>query len=116
MLFGKTMENVRNNVDVWFVTHWDRKYDAEAMIAKSNFHSRNIFSENLVAMEMRKLEMKFDESIYVDMCIQDMFVRISPRVYAISYMAPLFRENCKVMYTDTDSLIYYIECDNVYDI
>jgi len=29
-------------------------------------------------------------------------------------MAPLFRENCKVMYID--SFFYYIECDNVYDI
>ena len=29
-------------------------------------------------------------------------------------MVPLFRKNCKVIYTDIDSLIYYIEC--VYDI
>ena len=42
--------------------------------------------------------------------IQDKFVRIS------SWMALLFRENCKIIYTDTNSLIYYIECDNVYDI
>jgi len=28
------------------------------------------------------------------------------------YMA-LFREKCKIMYTD--SLIYYIKCDNIYD-
>jgi len=29
------------------------------------------------------------------------------------YMAPLFREKCNIMYTDTDSLIYHIECDDV---
>ena len=29
------------------------------------------------------------------------------------FMAPLFREKCKIMYNDTDS---FIECDDVYDI
>jgi len=28
----------------------------------------------------------------------------------------MFHEKCKVMYTDTDCLIYYIECDDVYEI
>jgi len=31
-------------------------------------------------------------------------------------MLPMYREKCKVMYTDTDSLIYLMECDDVYDI
>jgi len=30
------------------------------------------------------------------------------------YMAPLFHEKCKIM--GTDSLIYHIECDDIYDI
>jgi len=43
------------------------RYGAEAMIAKPNFHSRSVFAENLIAVEMRKLEVKFDKLI-VGMC------------------------------------------------
>jgi len=43
-----------NHIDLLqLVTRWDGRYDVEAMIAKLNFHSRNVFSENLVAIEMR---------------------------------------------------------------
>ncbi|XP_024888157.1 uncharacterized protein LOC112465030 [Temnothorax curvispinosus] len=31
------------------------------------------------------------------------------------YMLPLYCNKCKVTYSDTDSLIYHIECDDVYD-
>jgi len=52
------------------------------MIAKQNFCSRSVFSENLIVIELRKLEMKFDKPIYVHpRYIQDMFVGISPRVH-----------------------------------
>jgi len=47
------------------------RYGAGAMIAKSNFHSRSVFAENLIAIEMRKLEVKFDKPIYVNTCILD---------------------------------------------
>ncbi|XP_025159913.1 uncharacterized protein LOC112589734 [Harpegnathos saltator] len=63
-VFGETMENVRNYVDVKLLTKWDGRYDAEAMVAMPNFHSRSIFSENLVAVELRKLEVKFNKPIY----------------------------------------------------
>ena len=31
------------------------------------------------------------------------------------YIIPLYRDKCKIMYTDTDSLIYLLECENVYE-
>ena len=60
-VFGKTMENAQL---CRRATRWDGRYGAEAMIAEPNFHNRSIFSENLVAIEMRKLEMKLDKLIY----------------------------------------------------
>lgn len=84
------------------------------MIAKPNFHSRSIFSENLVAVEMRKLEVKFDRPIYVGMCILDIS-KVCLYEFHHDYMAPLYRDKCKIMYTDTDSLIYHVECDDVYE-
>jgi len=114
-VFSKTMENVRNHVDVRLLMRWDGRYGAEAMIAKPNFHSRSVFSENLVAIEMRKLEVKFDKPIYVGMCILDIS-KTCLYEFHHEYMLPLYRDKCKIMYTDTDSLIYHIECDDVYDV
>ncbi|XP_077278612.1 uncharacterized protein LOC143906406 [Temnothorax americanus] len=113
-VFGKTMENVRNHVDVRLLTNWDGRYGAEVMIAKPNFHSRSVFSENLVAIEMRKLEIKFNKPIYVGMCILDISKTCLYKFHH-EYMLPLYRDKCKVMYTDTDSLIYHVECDDVYE-
>jgi len=76
-------------------------------IAKPNFHSRSVFSENLVAIEMRKLEMKFDKSIYVGMCILDIS-KTCLYEFHHAYMSPLYHEKCKIMYTDTDSFIYRV--------
>jgi len=33
-VFNKTMENVRNHVNVRLLTRWKGRFDAEAMIAK----------------------------------------------------------------------------------
>jgi len=30
-------------------------------------------------------------------------------------MTPMYRDKCRVMYTDTDSHIYHIECADVYE-
>ncbi|EZA48473.1 hypothetical protein X777_13782 [Ooceraea biroi] len=113
-VFSKTMENVRNHFDVKLVTKWDGRYGAEAMIAKPNFHSRSVFSSNLIAIEMRKLEVKFNKPIYADMCILDIS-KVCLYEFHHEYMVPVYHDRCKVMYTDTDSLIYHIECEDVYE-
>ncbi|XP_011633761.1 uncharacterized protein LOC105424948 [Pogonomyrmex barbatus] len=81
-VFGKTMKNVRNYVAVRLVTRWDGKYGAEALIAKPNFHN-SVFDENVMAIELRKLEVQFNKPIYVSMCILEIFkMRFGPRVFA----------------------------------
>ncbi|XP_077278762.1 uncharacterized protein LOC143906500 [Temnothorax americanus] len=111
-VFGKTMENVQNHVDVKLVTKWKNRYGAKAMIARPNFHSSSVFSENLVAIELRKLEVKFDKPIYVG--ILDLS-KVCLYEFHHEYMSPLYRDSCRIMYTDTDSLIYHIKCDDAYE-
>ncbi|XP_036147863.1 uncharacterized protein LOC118647314 [Monomorium pharaonis] len=108
-VFGKTMENVRNHVVVKWLTKW-----AETMIAKPNFHSRSIFAENLIAVELRKLEVKLYKPIYVGMYILDIS-KTCLYEFHHEYMLPLYRDKCRVMYTDTDSLIYLVECEDIYE-
>ena len=50
-VFGKTMENIRNKVDIKLVN--DKKR-AEKLSAKPNFNHCNIFSDELVAIHMKK--------------------------------------------------------------
>ena len=68
-IFGKTMENIRNRVDIKLVSD---KIKAEKLSAKANFKHWNIFNENLVAIHMKKTELKFDKPVYLGMCILDL--------------------------------------------
>ncbi|XP_070169332.1 uncharacterized protein [Polyergus mexicanus] len=75
---------------------------------------RSVFAENFVAVELRKLEVKFNKPIYVDMCILDIS-KIRLYEFHYEYMLPLYRDKCRIMYTDTDSLIYRVECEDMYE-
>ena len=50
-VFGKTMENIRNRVDIHLVA--DEK-QASKLISKPNYNHRTIFCDNLAAIHMKK--------------------------------------------------------------
>lgn len=52
-VFGRTMENIRNRVDIKLCSD---KEKAEKLIAKPTFESVTIFTENLVAIHTEKLK------------------------------------------------------------
>ena len=68
-VFDKTMENIRNRVDTKLVNN---KKQAEKLSAKPNFNHFNIFSEDLVAIHMKKTKLVFNKPLYLGMCILDL--------------------------------------------
>ena len=59
-VFGKTMENIRNRVDIKLVNNREK---AEKLTAKPNFKHCNMFSENLISIHMKKKELTFNKPV-----------------------------------------------------
>ena len=62
-VFGKTIENVRKHRDTKLVTTDKRR---NQLVAEPNYHAIKCFSENLLAIEMKKTKVKMNKSIYLD--------------------------------------------------
>ena len=65
------MENERKRVDVKLVNKWTGRYGADVLIAKPNFHSRSIFDENLVAIQLARTEISIRKPIYDGLSVLD---------------------------------------------
>ena len=109
-VFGKTMENIRNRVDIKLVNNKKR---AEKLSAKPNFDHCNIFSEDLVAIHMKKTELKFDKPVFLGMCILDLSKTLMYDFH-YDYIKQKYGDKAKLLFTDTDSLMYEIQTEDFY--
>jgi hypothetical protein len=109
-VFGKTMENIRNRVDIQLVT--DREKSLK-LIRKPNFKNSVIINENLLSIEMNKTSLVFDKPIYVAFSILDLSKHL---MYEFHYdvMQAKYRDKLSLCYQDTDSLIYAVETEDIY--
>jgi hypothetical protein len=110
-VFGKTMENIRNRVDIQLVT---TEKKAKKLISKPNYKSRTIFSENLVAVHMEKTKLTHDKPIYLGMSILDLSKNLMYDFH-YDYVKTKWGEKAKLLFTDTDSLMYEIETEDFYE-
>ena len=67
-VFGKTMENVRKHRDIKLVTTDKRR---NQLASEPNYRATKCFSENLMAIEMKKTKVKVNKPIYLGMSILD---------------------------------------------
>ena len=109
-VFGKTMENIRNRVNVKLVNTQER---LKKLVAKPNFKSHKIFSENLVSVHMKKTSLTMNKPVYLGMCILDLSKTIMYDFH-YQYIKPKYGEKAKLLFTDTDSFMYEIETEDFY--
>jgi hypothetical protein len=110
-VFGKTMENIRNRVDIRLVNSEEK---ARKLISKPNYEGCTIFSENLVAIHMGRTKLKYDKPIYLGMSILDVSKNLMYDFH-YDYIKEKYGVDAKLLFTDTDSLMYEIETEDFYE-
>ena len=109
-VFGKTMENLRKRVDVRLVT--DNKKFIK-LTSKPTYVSSKIFNENLVAVHKIKETLTLNRPAYVGMCILDLSKTLMYDFH-YNYIKKKYGDKARLLFTDTDSLTYEIEAEDVY--
>ena len=110
-VFGKTMENLRKRVDVRLVTD-EKKLDK--LTSKPTYVSSKIFNENLMAVHNENLMAvhKIKEALTL-MCILDLSKTLMYDFH-YNYIKKKYGDRANLLFTDTDSLTYEIEAEDVY--
>ena len=96
------MENVRKHRDIKLVTTDQRR---NKLVPEPNYYTIKCFSENLVAIEMKKTKIKINKPIYLGLSILE---------NCNDYMKPKYGDNVNLCYMDTNSFIMQIKTEDFY--
>ena len=109
-LYGKMMENPEKRTRFKLC---NTENDLVKCASKFNYKRSKRINQNLVGVEMKHPQVKLDKPYYVGMSILDLS---KLRMYQFHYdvMKATFGNRARVLYTDTDSLIYEITSYDVY--
>ena len=110
-VFGKTIENIRKRQNVFLI---DNKKTANKLSSRPNFESCTIFDKNLIACHIKKTEVYFNKPIYVGQAILDLSKTLMYDFH-YNYIRKKYGNKAELLFTDTDSLMYYIETDDFYE-
>ena len=121
-VFGKTIENIRKRQNIILV---DNGKKASQLSTKPNFDRAAILDKNLIAVHMKKTEVYFNKPIYVRQAILDLSKTLMFDFH-LDYIQKKYTATkehndaaegafrAKLLFTDTDSLLYLIHTDDFY--
>jgi hypothetical protein len=109
-VYGKTMENVRGRMDFKVVK--DAK-KSDKWTSKTNFKRFVPFNENSVGIFLTKKKINFYKPIIVGFSVLELS-KLHMLDFHYNTMKPIYKDKIKLVMTDTDSFIYEIETEDLY--
>ena len=109
-VFGKTMENIRKHRDIKLVTSHKRR---SILVSEPNYHTSKHISEDLMIIEMKKVEVKINKPIYLGQAILDISKTVMYEFW-YNYIKPKYEDKARLCYMDTDSFIMNIKTEDFF--
>ena len=107
---GKTMENVRKHRNIKLVkTERGRNY----LVSEPNYYITMLFTENLLAIELRKIQILMNKRVYLGLSILDLSKSVMYEFWYY-YVKPKYGERAKLCYMDKDSFIEHVQTHDIY--
>ena len=107
-VFGKTMENIRKHRDIKLLTTNKRR---NQLVSEPYYHTTKYFSENLLAMKMKKIKVKMNNPVYLGLSILEISKTLMYEFW-YDYVKPKYHDNAKLCYMDTGSVIINIKTED----
>ncbi len=109
-IFGKTIENVKKRTIIKLVT---KPEQFEKLSSKPTFRSCKIIHEQLAGVQMAKPVITLDRPIYLGFSILDL-AKLRMYTFHYKYMANKYGDRVRLLFSDTDSFIYWIQTRDLY--
>ena len=111
VVFGKALKNVRKHRDIKLVTT-DKRWNQ--LVSEPIYHTTKCFSEDFLAIEMKKTKLKMNKLVYLRLSILE-FSKTLMYEFWHDYIKPNYQDNAKLYYMDADSFIIYIKTEDFYN-
>ena len=92
-VFGKSIENVRKHRYIKLVTTDKRR---NQLVSDPNYHTTKWFSENLLAIEMKKTKVKMNKAVYLGLSILEISNTLMYEFW-YDYMKPKYGDKIEIM-------------------
>ena len=89
--FGKILGNVKKHKDIKLVTVDKRR---NQLVLDPNYHTTKYFSENVLAIEMKKIKVKMNKLVYLRLSVLEISKTLMYEVWYY-YIKPKYQQNAK---------------------
>ena len=111
-IFGKSMENVLNKLNVNLINNNPEKL--LKLIKEPNFKHIHKISDKQVLVQSKPVKTKFNKPIYLGACILETS-KLHMYKFWYDYLKVKYGDNVNLLYTDTDSFILEMFTDDIHE-